>query len=268
MAMNMPPQGFLSMPVQQAAAAQRLGPFMKSYKVNVISFVVGMVVCAGAGILFVGTALSPENDGTTMGFELVAALLFLALAVFLIYRFIQIGSRQIHLFQQGLVIEIKDQIQVFPWNQATEVLQSITRRYRNGIYVGTTYKYTLRRADGYQIKLDNTTKGIGELGEAVTKGITQELVPRALYSVRSGQTLNFAQFSINQQGIGNGHEFIPWPQVEAVNVNRGRLTVKKAGKFLSWGSSMVSRIPNFFVFLAVSEEMIRQAHGARQQGYY
>ncbi|HEY4384947.1 MAG TPA: DUF6585 family protein [Ktedonobacteraceae bacterium] len=266
MAMNMPPQVFLSMPVQQAAAAQQLGAFHKSYKVNIFNSIVGIVVSVAVGFFFVVAAFG-SGDSEAMAVELVLALIFFILAAFLIYAFVKASGRQIHLFQQGLVIEQRDQIQVFPWNQAAEVWQSIVRRYRYGIYVGTSYKYTLRRVDGYQIKLNNMTKGIEELGAAVSKGVTQELVPRAMYSIRSGQTLTFAQFSINQQGIGNGHEFIPWLQVEAVNVNRGRLSVKRAGKFLNWSSAMVAGIPNFFVFLAVAEEMIRQTHSGRQ-GYY
>ena len=53
----------------------------------------------------------------------------------------------------------------------------------------------MRRVDGYQIKLDNTTKNIGELGQFVA----QEPVLRAMQAIRVGQTLTFAHFSINQQ---------------------------------------------------------------------
>lgn len=265
MAVNTTPQGYLPMHVQQAAMTQQLGAFTKSYKASLVRTILGVVVCAVAGLFFVVLAIASGGDGTGIAVGLVFGLLFLGLTVYLIYRFFQVGGQQIYLFQQGLVIENKGQVQPFPWNQAAEVWQSITRRYTNGVYTGTTYMYTLRRVDGYKIKLDNTTKGIAELGQAVTRGITRELVPRALNSIRAGQTLTFGRFSVNQQGIGNGKEFIPWPQVQAVNVNRGQVTVKKAGKFLNWGSAMVAKIPNFFVFLAVSEEMIRQVSGG--QGY-
>ena len=261
---NMAPQGFLSMPVQQAAAAQQLGNFNKSYNTNFVSSIIGIVVCAAAGLLFVSFAFGGD-DGAA--FQLVIAFLLFAVTAYLIYRLAQFGGRKIHLFQRGLIIESGNQIQPFPWNQTAEVWQQIIRRYRYGIYVGSSYKYTLRRTDGYQVKLDNMVKGIAELGEAVSNGVTQELVPRALHSIRNGQTLTFGQFIINQQGIGNGREFIPWPEVQAVNVNRGRLTVQKAGKFFSWGSSMVARIPNFFVFLAVAEEMIRQAASSGMRRY-
>jgi hypothetical protein len=33
--------------------------------------------------------------------------------------------------------------------------------------------YTLRRVDGYQVKLNNLTKDIAELGSAIAQGITR-----------------------------------------------------------------------------------------------
>jgi len=80
-----------------------------------------------------------------------------------------------------------------------------------------------------------------------------------LYSLRTGQTLTFASFSVNQQGIGNGREFTPWSQVQAVDVSQGRVTVKKTGTSRGWATAMVAKIPNFLVFKVVAEEMLRQA---------
>ena len=83
----------------------------------------------------------------------------------------------------------------YNWSQIADISQSITLHSRNGQRMTPTHKYILRRIDGYQIKLDNTTKNIGELGQFVA----QEPVLRAMQAIRVGQTLTFAQFSINQQ---------------------------------------------------------------------
>jgi hypothetical protein len=124
--------------------------------------------------------------------------------------------------------------------------------------------YTLRRVDGYQVKLNNLTKDIAELGPAIAQCITRELVPRALHSIRVGQTLTFAPFSVNQQGIGNGHEFLPWSQVQGVDVKQGRVTVKKAGASPDSWTDKVAKIPNFLVFTVVADEMLRQASAVRK----
>ena len=83
----------------------------------------------------------------------------------------------------------------YNWSQIADISQSITLHSRNGQRMTPTHKYILRRVDGYQIKLDNTTKNIGELGQFVA----QEPVLRAMQAIRVVQTLTFAQFSINQQ---------------------------------------------------------------------
>jgi len=258
MAANMVSQGILSFPVQQAAEAQQLGPFTKTYKTTLVRTIIAIIFFLGcAAVCFIG--------GTVGGqiVLLIVALGSLALVGYFIYTAITVGGQKIHLFQYGIVIERGDQVQPFPWIQASEVLQSITRHYRNGIYVGTTYLFTLRRADGYQIKLNNMTKNIAELGPAVAKGITQALVPRALNSLSAGQTLPFPPFSINMQGISKNNDFVPWGQIQSVNVVRGYLQIKKIGSRWNWGNVAVSKIPNFLVLTVVADEMRRIASGAR-----
>jgi hypothetical protein len=259
MAVNMAPQGILSLPVQQVATAQQLGPFMKTYKTTLVRTILGIIFFfVGTVFFFVGAVAGSQIVLLLLG------LLCLALVIYLVYTAIQVANRQIHLFQYGIVIEQGNQVQPFPWSQASEVLQSITRNYRNGIYVGTTYLFTLRRIDGYQIKLNNMTKNIAELGPAVAKGITQALVPRALTSLSAGQTLRFTPFSINQQGITNiRNEFLPWAQVQAINVTKGYVQIKKIGTSRNWGNVAVAKIPNFLVLTVVAEEMRRSASGGR-----
>lgn len=264
MAANIVPQDILPLSVQQIAASERLGTFMKMYKSSLTRTIIGAIFFLLGGVLFVGGgALPPDLSVVTRAVLLIFGLLFLGLTIYMVFTVIQAAGQQIFLFQQGMVIEKKGQLQVFPWNQAAEVWQSITRQYRNGVYVGTTYNFTLRRTDGYQIKLGNLTKNIAELGPAISEGVSRALVPRAFQSLQAGQTLTFAPFSITLQGISNGRETISWAQVQGVDVKQGRLTVRKTGSSRSWGTVMVSKIPNFLVFIVVAEELIRRAGGGR-----
>jgi len=265
MSTNMTPQDILSPPVQQVAATLQLGAFIKTYKATLAGTIGGIITCIVVAALFLAgaTILHDTFNTTTIIIFLIFVLLFLGGAISMIYDAIQVANRQIYLFQQGIVIEKKGQVEAFPWNQASEIQQSITRHYRNGRYVSTTYNYTLRRTDGYQIKLNNLTKDIAELGQAIAKGITQELVPRALYSIRAGQTLTFAPFSINQQGISSQGEFIPWQQVQEVNVNRGSVLIKKIGTKSIWKTVQVAKIPNCLVFTIITEELLRQTRSGR-----
>lgn len=262
MATNMISQERLPLSVQQVAAAQQLGAFVKGYGSSIVRTIIGALVFLVAGILFfVGGTIPTDETVATRSVLVIFAVLFVGTAIYLLYTVIQAANQQVYLFQRGIIIEKGSQTQAFPWSQANEVRQSITRNYRNGVYTGTTYIFTLRRADGYQVKLGNLTKGIAELGPAMAEGVTRELVPRALQALRMGQTLTFEPFVINQQGIGNGHEFLPWSQIQPVEVKQGRVTVKKVGTSRGTWSAMVAKIPNFLVFTVVAEEMRRQAGG-------
>src|SRR5690242_7821542 len=204
MATNMVSSDVLPLPVQQAAASQQLGTFRKVYKASIIRTIIGSCVFLAAAALFgLGGLLPPGLEATTRFVLLIFGVLSLGVALYLVRSVVQVANQQIYLFEQGMVIERGKQVQAFPWSQIAEVWQSITRNYRNGRYTGTTYVYTLRRADGYQVKLDNLTKDIAELGPVVTQAITRELVPRALQAIRGDQTLIFASLSLNQQGIAN-----------------------------------------------------------------
>ncbi|HET8846716.1 MAG TPA: DUF6585 family protein [Ktedonobacteraceae bacterium] len=260
MVTNMMPQEPLPLPVQQVAATQQLGALVKVYKASIIGSIVGFLLFLIGGVFFLfGGLFAEDTTDNTKTVLVLCGVACLALAVYLVALVIQAVSRRTYLFQQGLVIYKGNQVQSLPWNQVAEVWQSITRNYRNGIYTGTTYLYTLRRADGTQIRLNNMTKGVAELGPAVARGVSQELIPRALSALRSGQTLTFTPFSVNQQGLGNGREFVPWSQIQSIDVNKGVITVKKFGQSRRWASAMVSKVPNFLVFTVVAEEMRRQA---------
>lgn len=261
MATNMTPQDTLPPPVQQIAAAQQLGAFIKAYGVSINGTIIGAFIFLAGSIFFFVGGFSPSDLEVTVRVVLLTfAVLFLGMTIYLLSTVIQIANQNVYLFQQGLVIDKNKRVQAFPWNQIAEVWQSITRNYRNGGYVSTTYLYTLRRSDGYQVKLNNLTKEIAELGSAMMQGVTRELVPRALHAMQNGQTLTFAPFSINQQGISNRQDnIIPWQQVQEVDVKQGRVSIKRVGAAQSSWTTTVAKIPNFFVFIVIVEEMRRQA---------
>lgn len=267
MATDMASTGVLPLPVQQVASAQRLGTFTRAYKTtSLVRTIIGSLVFLVAAMFFcAGGILPPELTVTTRVLLLASGLLSLSLALSLSYSVIQVANQRVYVFEQGLVIDKGKQVQAFPWKACT-VWQSITHNYRNGGYVGTTYVYTLRRVDGYQVKFNNLTKDIAELGLAITQGMIRELVQPALHSIRVGETLTFAPFSVNQQGIGNGHGFLPWSHVQGVDVKQGRVAVKKAGPSPDSWTAKVAKIPNFFVFAVVADEMLRQASAVRQPG--
>jgi hypothetical protein len=251
MATNVTPQAILSLPVQQIATTQQLGPFVKTYKsiIRRTMVLIGSIVLFVFGVVFLVVGIA----GSVISLPIIG-LLFIAMPIYWRYTVLKIAKQQIHLFQYGMVIENRNQVQAFPWHQVSEILQSVTRRYRYGSYV-TIYLYTLRRADGYKMQLNNFTKNVAELGPIVAKGVTQVQVPRALSLLHAGQTLTFAPFSINLQGISRQQEFLPWTQIQTVSVKKGYVKIKKIGTSRNWANVPVAKIPNFLVFTVIADEM-------------
>lgn len=261
---NLVSQDVVPLPVQQAAYAQQLGAFIKAYKVsnfNVIAAIFAIILFWGAGIYFLGSGLFEQDNIGIKVSSLVFGLVLLGVPIGVIYLqykqnlylVLQSIKRRIYLFQQGIVIDQGGQLQPFPWHQTAEFWEDVYVNVRS-----SQFNYTLRRLDGYQIKLNDMTKGIRELGPVMAQAITQALLPRAWQALQSGQTLTFAPFSINQQGIGNGREWLPWSQILEITRREGRVSIKKVGMPQVWGAAL---IPNCRVFTTIAADLKQQAGG-------
>ena len=99
MATNMVPQDRLPLPVQQVAAAHRLGAFLKAYNTSLVRTIIGaLVFLAGAALFLAGGIFPPDETVVTRGILLVFALLFLGTAIYMVSTVIQAANQQIYLF--------------------------------------------------------------------------------------------------------------------------------------------------------------------------
>ncbi|MFJ5922798.1 DUF6585 family protein [Kitasatospora sp. NPDC092948] len=174
------------------------------------------------------------------------------------------AAKRLHCFEHGLVVSGRDGRPVaFRWDTAA-VLQRITRRYVNGVHTGTTYLYTLYTPDGSAIELTGFYADPEVWGAAVQHEITRAQLPRTLDLLRNGGTARFGDITVNAAGMANAKRgSLAWSEVQRVEVKNGVVFVGKAGKLLAWSNTPVHRIPNFFLFLAVVEELRGAAVGVR-----
>ncbi|GLW68578.1 hypothetical protein Kpho02_08770 [Kitasatospora phosalacinea] len=171
------------------------------------------------------------------------------------------AARRIHCFEHGLVLDEPGGPLAFRWD-ALSVLQRITRRYVNGIYVGTSYEYRLFRPDGVKARLTGFYADPEVWGAAVQHEITRAQLPGVLGLLGGGGTVHFGDMVVNAAGVATANRNgVPWGEVEQVEVRRGTVAVRRAGKWLPWSNTPVHKIPNFFLFLCVVEEL-RARNGA------
>lgn len=249
--------------VQTTADTQNLGTLIEVYPSKLIGTVIASFLIMIGGLFFLASGLLQLHATiATRVFMSLAGLIIIGSAIYMIYTVVQAAGRKIYRFQRGIVIARGNQIEALPWNQTTELWQAITRSINKyGRHVGTRYSYTLKREDGYVIRLNKLTKNIEELGPTVAKSITRDMAPRAFQSIQNGETLNFARFTVSNQGLGNGREVLPWTQVLSINMQAGKVTIWKPGLKV-WEEEETSKIPNVQVFMLVANKLKSQAEGS------
>ncbi|MGO4458494.1 DUF6585 family protein [Streptomyces sp. M-16] len=195
-------------------------------------------------------------------FSLLGLLVFVLpglVFIWLLLRTPNVSSKQaakrIHCFEHGLIVSDRDRPAAFRWDSAA-VLQHITRRYANGVYVGTSYLYTLFKPDGSTLELTGFYADPEVWGAAIQHEITRAQLPGALDLVSRGEPLRFGDLVVDAHGMATSKRgSLPWSAVERVEVKNGMVFVGRSGKLLAWSNTPVRKIPNFFLFLAVVDQL-------------
>ncbi len=248
---------------QQLAGAYQLGALREEYRFKIARTLIGGLIALVLGVgaiafIFISEHLSlatmdfsnVDTDGSFWTF-IVIGLFLLAFGIWSCINLLQNYDTRVVVCEQGLLRTKKGQVEVVRWEQVDAFWQAVTKRYTNGIYTGTTHIYTLRRSDGVVYKFNDTLNKVEALGNSIQREVTRVLLPRFIYAYNAGTTVTFGPLSINQQGISNSKEMLPWSQVKDLQVKRGIVSVKKEGKWFNWSTVGVARIPNFYVFMAL-----------------
>jgi len=264
---------FLQPKLQQAATTGQLGSLLKSYNASVIEVCKGLglsIVPLIFGIVFAAPVLitlfaaSDISVGVLL-LSSVIAFFLLAGGLYVAYGALKGAGQKVYLFQHGFIVIRWGQVSVYPWARIQAIRQHITRHYKKSIlgekYKGTTYDYTIQRADGKMLGLDNYVRNIEELGETITLRFSEFFFPTAMASLKAGATLTFGSWSINLQGINNKKGLLPWSEVRNYQIVGGRIhIVRKKGGY--WDSSAVRSLPNVFVFTALLDYILKAQNKA------
>ncbi|MEG8181786.1 hypothetical protein GZH49_25135 [Nocardia terpenica] len=171
-------------------------------------------------------------------------------------------TRRIDLYDAGLTVASDGQVRVARFD-STSVLQNIVRHYRNGVYKGTSYHYTVTDLHGRPLKLDGGTYvNPRAWGEAIQQAVTSAQLPLATRALTAGHRLQFGDVWMTAQEVGAGRKSVLWQQIDEVSVDKGAIVLAVAGKLMPLTAKMVKDIPNHIVFLALADQL-RAAHPGR-----
>ncbi|MEW2497746.1 DUF6585 family protein [Streptomyces nodosus] len=172
------------------------------------------------------------------------------------------AARRLHLFEHGLAEVGKNgEVSVFRWDSTTAT-QEITERYANGLYVGTTYVYTLYREDGTRLKVTDFYAQPEHWGPAVQQEITRAQLPGLLTALEQGRTLAYGSLTVSLGGVATAKGSLTWSEIEKIDMAQGMLLLCKSGKKLPWARVQIKKVPNLFLFLALAD---RLRHGGPLQ---
>lgn len=171
------------------------------------------------------------------------------------------------------------------WEEMTQVWQTISLYLRNGAHERTEYGYKIQLADGRTWTFQGALRGraaarseaeqpqrvpgttvpvtVEQLGRLVTDAVTRIQLPKAIERFNAGQSLSFGPLTVDPAGISAGDQSLAWDEIEDVRTRQGVVTVKKAGKWLSWHKVGVSQIPNYFVFDVLVRAILARRQPAR-----
>ena len=158
--------------------------------------------------------------------------------------------------EKGLVRVGGGKTEILRWDDINSVFQAITVHYTNGIKTGTTHVYTVFAQSGQKIVFNDTLKNVEALGATIQREASSRLMPRYTQAYNSGGTATFGKLTLSKAGISNGKDTIPWDQVQAVNINRGQISVRKQGKWLNWAGQTAAATPNLFIFLNMIDQIV------------
>jgi hypothetical protein len=154
------------------------------------------------------------------------------------------------LYDNGVAVVGQQGLRQFTWPDVTAVWQQVTKHYTNGVYTGTTHRYTVQTNTGEKLVLDDRLgKKVEELGRALQTGVTNTLLPRYWQSLQTGQRLDFGPLAMDREKLYAGKKELRWDEIKAIKIDKGMVSVRKDQAWLNWASATVPQIPNFFVFL-------------------
>ncbi len=248
-----------------------LGPVQSVHSVSAknrwISAIFGVVLISGAGLAaiygFYDTFVQVAKYGPVMLGKTIITPLIIAAVMFLFGVLATLSAYQnwdksVVVYEKGLAYNDNSGLQTWTWQEIEWLNISITKRYSNGIYTGTTYVYTLRKIDGARLVLDNKFYQIEMLGNFINKKVASLQYEKLALGLRSGQTITLGPVAINNNNITMNKKTYAWNEIETVAIRSGFMRIKKKnGEWFSGTAAQVSAIPNLDALLAVVDQIVK-----------
>ncbi|MEU0503994.1 DUF6585 family protein [Nocardia sp. NPDC005998] len=166
------------------------------------------------------------------------------------------GSR-LELFQRGFVVAFRGEVRAFRYD-TTSVLQNIVRHNGYGTTIRITYAYTCTDVTGAKVVVRSGFERPEEWGPAIQQAVTDAQLPSTAAAIDAGQRLDFGDVWMTSGLVGSGGKSVAWSEIEEIRVRDGLVSLRVAGQWRALTTTPVRYVPNFFVFLALAQDLRRR----------
>ncbi len=207
-------------------------------------------------VVVLGSLVLGIISSQLIAFLIIGVLAFALMLMGLMDAFLS-RDKRVYVCPAGLLYQHQGKTEAIRWDQVEAFWQRVVRRSSYGIQVGTLHLYTVQRNDGTTFKFNDQLYNVEALGNTIARETARLQLPRFIAAYQAGQTVNFGQIGLNQQGVSNGKELLPWHQIKEIKVNQGFISIQKEGNNrLRWKTVQASKIPNINVFMALVDSII------------
>ncbi|WP_260475005.1 DUF6585 family protein [Streptomyces sp. WAC 05379] len=154
---------------------------------------------------------------------------------------------RLDLYERGLTVAVDGRIHVVRYDT------TVVRRRRALSPQGLTRAHVLVDLDGERIALRCGDFGEPEVwGPEIHRSVADAQVPRALAALTRGERLDFGPVWLTRAELGSRGTTLRWAQVQRIEILKGSVAVRTAGRWQVWGS-VTSGIPNLCVLRTLAE---------------
>jgi hypothetical protein len=245
----------------------QLGALIVKYRKSLgesLSYIIFGVIVFGAGLFFIDIIfryfiISPSGTAQTTNDWIGAAIGFAVLIItplvfgpFLIYK--GLARKELLFYTKGFLSVQGSKMTAVRYDSIPSVWQKITHNRISISFIPvcwwTIYLYTVQTPEGKKFQFNKK-----EQGERILQEVFRYKMPRAIATYSEGGDIIFGPITVSNKGLTRGKKTLSWSEIKAVNINNGVLYVEKRGGWFSWTSVAVARIPNFYVFLALVDQI-------------
>ena len=242
------------------ASTHQLGTLQAQYRAKLailsgraVAILTLIGILGGAGLVAYDIILTHgTSPWILLGVVLLGAGLWLGINALRYY-----GLR-VYVFTEGLVQLKGDKSTVVRWDQVKTMWQKVHRRFISSFYLGTAHAYTLQRDDGKKFIFNDALKNVELLGGTLLREVNSRLLLDVITKYDAGEPVTFGKLSVSIHGISIAEEIVLWNQIKAVQVVKGALAINKDGQWLNWSGVKAAKIPNFPLFLALVDYVLKR----------